>query len=91
VLTWTPEKKTGELEIEMALESQASGKRSFTAMPSGKQRSKKSGRGIPTMFFMESVKSAVKVTAVARPAKEINEPHGVMYPFLQISGNMCFS
>ena len=42
----------------------------LTGMPSGKHRSKKSGRGIPTMFFIESVKSAVNTIAVARPAEK---------------------
>lgn len=39
-----------------------------TSIPSGKQRQKKSGLGLPTPFFIASVKTAVINTANNRPA-----------------------
>lgn len=47
------------------------GAKCYTALPSGKQRWKKSGRGMPTKFLIESVKRAVITIAVASPAQQI--------------------
>jgi hypothetical protein len=49
------------------------GQEIHTCLPSGKHRQKKSGLGLPTAFFITSVKAAVISTAKATPICPINE------------------
>jgi len=50
-----------------ASKSSRKGKQRHTSFPSGKQRQKKSGRGLPTAFFIASVMTAVISTENKRP------------------------
>lgn len=56
------------IDIKKAYILRIAGLQRHTSFPSGKQRQKKSGRGLPTAFFIESVITAVTRKENKRPA-----------------------